>query len=245
MGNSRLCQGFPGSCRSFSWTDMPLDIHLHILGFIPFADLARLATVGKGMLALYKERLKERQSCIEARLSKGWPKEVTEGLSQADTAVPRDFIVSPPVSAPSQNICWWLCWVASHVGRFEHNLAISKMNRIKCWDTSCQRICMTSTDSTWSGSIHLQSVLWPSAKDPSFNPNQKRVSKDVGKGLEMANTPLLGKQSNASPCGGLIWLFLHMRRSLTDCNVTRISPARCMSSKYAASGCLVCTGAST
>jgi hypothetical protein len=77
---------------------MPLDVHLHILAFVPLAELARLATMGKGMLTLYQERLKERQTCIEACLAVGWPREVTEGLSPADMAVPRDFIVSPPVS---------------------------------------------------------------------------------------------------------------------------------------------------
>jgi hypothetical protein len=78
---------------------MPLDVHLHVIAFVPLAELAGLASTSKGMLALHRERLKERQTSIGSHLAKGWPTEVTEGLSQADMAVPRDFIASPPVSA--------------------------------------------------------------------------------------------------------------------------------------------------
>ncbi len=89
----------PGSGDGLIWSDLPLDVQLHILSFIPLAELARLAPLGKVMRAGYKERLKERQACIEGSLAEGWPVEVTEGLSAADMAVPRDLIVSPPVSA--------------------------------------------------------------------------------------------------------------------------------------------------
>jgi hypothetical protein len=81
---------------------MPFDIQLAILADIPLAELARLATLGKALRAAYKERLKERGVCIEASLAEGWPVEVTEGLSAADTAVPRDLIVSPPVGHPTK-----------------------------------------------------------------------------------------------------------------------------------------------
>ncbi len=50
--------------------------------------------MGNIMQAAYKER----QVCIDAHLAERWPAEVVEGLSQADKAVPRDLIVSPPVS---------------------------------------------------------------------------------------------------------------------------------------------------
>jgi hypothetical protein len=88
----------PGARRSLEWTDLPLDMHVEILAYIPLADLARQATVSKNMLGLYKERLRERQTCIDAHLAVGWPVEVTRGLSRGDTDVPRDLVVSPPVS---------------------------------------------------------------------------------------------------------------------------------------------------
>ncbi len=68
-----------------------------------------MATESKFIMAAYKERLQERQACIDAHLAEGWPVEVTEGLSAADTAVPRDLIVSPPVNL--------LCIVPSHLSR--------------------------------------------------------------------------------------------------------------------------------
>jgi hypothetical protein len=73
-------------------------MRLHILTFIPLAELARLASTGKALRALYREQLKERQTRIDAALAAGWPKEVTDGLSEADKAVPRDLVVFPPVS---------------------------------------------------------------------------------------------------------------------------------------------------
>jgi hypothetical protein len=77
---------------------MPIDLQLAILEYIPLAELARLATLSKGIRAAYKDRLQERQTCISAGLAQGWPEEVTEGLSAADIAVPRDFVVTPLVS---------------------------------------------------------------------------------------------------------------------------------------------------
>jgi hypothetical protein len=89
----------PGSGNGLTWSDLPLDVLLTILADAPLAELARLATLGKDLRAAYKERLKDREACIRARLAEDWPAEVTEGLSAADMAVPRDLIVSPPVSA--------------------------------------------------------------------------------------------------------------------------------------------------
>lgn len=87
-----------GSQHGLNWTDTPLDIQLLILEYIPLAQLARLATLCKLMQAVYGERLQERETCIQARMAEAWPAEVTEGLSAADTAVPRDLITSSPVS---------------------------------------------------------------------------------------------------------------------------------------------------
>jgi hypothetical protein len=64
------------------------------------------------MRAACKERLQERQACIEARLAEGWPVEVTEGLSAADMAVPRDLIDTPPVRPPLFGGCRGLCSLA-------------------------------------------------------------------------------------------------------------------------------------
>jgi hypothetical protein len=80
-----------------SWADMPLELQLHIMGLAPLADLARAATLCKGMQAAYRERLQEREACIQANLAEGWPPEVTDGLSEAHMALPRDLIVTPPV----------------------------------------------------------------------------------------------------------------------------------------------------
>ncbi len=86
-----------GSLHGLQWTDLPFDIQLAILADIPLAELARLATLSKGMRAAYEERLKERQSCIQERLAEGWLGLLSRQLSQADMAVPRDLVVSPPV----------------------------------------------------------------------------------------------------------------------------------------------------
>ncbi len=92
----------PGAGNGLIWADLPPDIHEYILSLVTLAELAGLATLGKDLRAAYMERLNQREACIEACLAKDWPVEVTEGLSPADTAVPRDLIVSPPVSA-----AWW------------------------------------------------------------------------------------------------------------------------------------------
>jgi hypothetical protein len=89
----------PGAGSSLIWADLPLDIQRYILSFIPLAELAGLAPWARTLVAAYEERLEERQACIEASLAQGWPEGMMEGLSAADTAVPRDLIVSPPVSA--------------------------------------------------------------------------------------------------------------------------------------------------
>jgi hypothetical protein len=72
-------------------------MQLLILPHIPLDELARLATLSKGIREAYKERLKERETCIQEHLSGGWPTQVTDGFSKADMAVPRDLVVSPPV----------------------------------------------------------------------------------------------------------------------------------------------------
>jgi hypothetical protein len=91
--------GFPGGChdRGLSWADIPVEVQQHILGFVPLADLARAAAVCKGMRAAYRERLQEREACIQLSSEEGWPPEVTEGLSPAHMALPRDLVVTPPV----------------------------------------------------------------------------------------------------------------------------------------------------
>jgi hypothetical protein len=79
------------------WADLRLDMQLTILADISLAELARLALVSKGFLALYDERFRERHNCIEKHLAEGWPPKVTQGLTDAEMAVPRDFVVCPPV----------------------------------------------------------------------------------------------------------------------------------------------------
>jgi hypothetical protein len=91
---------------------IPLDVTLHIFTYLQLADLARVAILGKAMRALYKERLKEREASIEARLAQDWPLWVKEGLSAANMAVPRDLIDTPPVrhlcvvSGQAIVVCW-------------------------------------------------------------------------------------------------------------------------------------------
>ncbi len=88
----------PGTRPCHVWEDLPGEVRKRILGYVSLAELARLATLCKGLHAAYRERLAERQACIEARMAdEVWEPEVTEGLSQADMAVPRDLIVDPPV----------------------------------------------------------------------------------------------------------------------------------------------------
>jgi hypothetical protein len=49
------------------------------------------------MLFVYKERLQERQACVEARLAESLPKDVTEMFCPTDMALPHDLIDTPPV----------------------------------------------------------------------------------------------------------------------------------------------------
>jgi hypothetical protein len=108
--------GFPGSHGGLTWADVPVDVQLYIIAFIPLADLARMAGMGKSMRAAYRERLKERETCIEARLAVGWPREVTKGLSAADMAVPRDLIDTPPVRPLLLLVSWACLTMTSRVG---------------------------------------------------------------------------------------------------------------------------------
>jgi hypothetical protein len=97
MGLLILDVGHAGINPGTSWNDLHLDAQLAVLTHLPLAELARQATVSKSMRAGYKERLKERQACIDARLAQGWPVEVTRRLSAYRTAVPRDLIDTPAV----------------------------------------------------------------------------------------------------------------------------------------------------
>jgi hypothetical protein len=94
-----------GAHHGAQWADVPLDVERIIMHDVPLAVLARLATLSKGFLALYRERLQERDDCIRGRLAQGWPAEVTEGLSPPDMAVPQDLVMRPPVRLSSLCLC--------------------------------------------------------------------------------------------------------------------------------------------
>jgi hypothetical protein len=70
------------------------------MAYVPLRDLAQLACLCKGFHALYLERVVEREDVISGLLETRFTAEFREGLYPAETSLPRDLIVDPPVRAP-------------------------------------------------------------------------------------------------------------------------------------------------
>jgi hypothetical protein len=87
-------------CRMYPFTNLPPDIQSRILAYVPLRNLAQVASLCKGFRALYLERVMEREEVVSGLLESHFTAEFREGLYPADTALPRDLIVDPPVRAP-------------------------------------------------------------------------------------------------------------------------------------------------
>jgi hypothetical protein len=68
-----------------------------ILGYVPLADLARLACLSKQLRPAYVERVTKRDAVVTALLETHFTPAFREGLLPAQTALPRDLIVQPQV----------------------------------------------------------------------------------------------------------------------------------------------------
>lgn len=80
-------------------TLLTLSPHLQriALSFVPLRDLARMACLNKQLGAVYKERVKERNKVVAALLKSRFTPEFRRGLRRAETSLPRDLLVDPPV----------------------------------------------------------------------------------------------------------------------------------------------------
>jgi hypothetical protein len=72
-----------------------------VLGRVPLRKLAHLACLSKELHLVYLDRVKERDEVVAARLDTDFQADFRERLLPADTALPRDLIVDPPVRCPS------------------------------------------------------------------------------------------------------------------------------------------------
>jgi hypothetical protein len=80
--------------------DLPVDMQRVILGSLSFGEAAKLACTSKDILTLYEERVTERDAVVAAGLESQFTAEFREGLSSAQTALPRDLVVDPQVGGP-------------------------------------------------------------------------------------------------------------------------------------------------
>jgi hypothetical protein len=89
--------------------NIPSELHRLILEYLPLLTLARLASTSKDFWAAYWGRVQERDRVVATRVKSDFTAEFREGLSPADTALPRDLHVDPPVRAMrsfSLQNCW-------------------------------------------------------------------------------------------------------------------------------------------
>ncbi len=81
----------------FPLFDLPADMQRLVLGYVPLADLARLACLTKQLRTAYVDRVTKRDTAVTARLGSHFTPAFREGLTPAQTALPRDLVVDPPV----------------------------------------------------------------------------------------------------------------------------------------------------
>ncbi len=84
-----------------SFEDLPALCKELVLALLPLRKLAELACMSKEFRNVYIDLVKERNDVVEARLQSDFPAAFRNGLLPADTALPRDQIVDPPVRNPS------------------------------------------------------------------------------------------------------------------------------------------------
>jgi hypothetical protein len=86
--------------KGFPLLDLPEEMQRLILGHIPLRELARTACLSTALRATYRDRTQDRDAGITAVLESHFTAEFREGLTPAQTALPYDLIVDPPVRGP-------------------------------------------------------------------------------------------------------------------------------------------------
>jgi hypothetical protein len=81
----------------FPFPDLPLELQWQILGRLSFRELAQLACLSKQLRAFCMDRVRERDRVVADHLESDFTPEFREGLSPAQTALPRDLVVDPQV----------------------------------------------------------------------------------------------------------------------------------------------------
>jgi hypothetical protein len=89
----------PGTADVSLLLELPFDMQRVILGYVPLRDLARLACLCKDLRTPYWDRTQERDAAVANALESHFPANFREGLTPAQTALPHDLIVDPPVRA--------------------------------------------------------------------------------------------------------------------------------------------------
>ncbi len=77
--------------------ELPPEMQGLILGHLSLPELARLACVSKDLCAAYEDRTGVRDAAVAKLLESQFTAEFRDGLTPADTALPYDLIVDPPV----------------------------------------------------------------------------------------------------------------------------------------------------
>jgi hypothetical protein len=78
---------------SFPNSDLHLDLQGHVLEMLPLRKLAQIAPLSKRVHKMYLERVKERDAQVADLIKTYFTPEFREGLSPAETRLPRDLIV--------------------------------------------------------------------------------------------------------------------------------------------------------
>jgi hypothetical protein len=86
-----------GTAQVFPWVDLPRDMQRLVLGSVPLRELARLACVSKDLRTAYEERVGTRDSAVAGLLESHFTADFRARLAPAQTALPYDLIVDPPV----------------------------------------------------------------------------------------------------------------------------------------------------
>ncbi len=101
MHTNIRCSGGAQVVTVFAFLDLPEDLQRRVLVYVPLRQWAQLACMRKSLRATYSERVRERDVAVAARLRSDFRAESCEGLANAQTSLPHDLIVEPPVRRQS------------------------------------------------------------------------------------------------------------------------------------------------
>jgi hypothetical protein len=87
----------PGAAEVFPLLKLPGDMQRLVLGYVPLREFACLACLSKHFRTAYEGRVSTRDTAVAGLLESHFPAEFRAGLTPAQTALPYDLIVNPPV----------------------------------------------------------------------------------------------------------------------------------------------------